>query len=57
MGRREGGQGEVRAQLRGDFANGLVGSQNELKPLLLLQQVGDIILQVGFLVFQDISFL
>lgn len=57
MGRREGGQGEVCAQLRGDFANGLVGSQNELKPLLLLQQVGDIILQVGFLVFQDISFL
>ena len=44
-------------QLGGDLADGPVGGQDELQPLLLLQQVSDVVLQVGLIVFQIIRFL
>lgn len=55
-----GGQGhhrEVRVQVGGDLADGLVGSQDELQPLLLLQKVGNVVLQARLLVLQLIGFL
>lgn len=53
----EGGRQEVRLQLGGDFADGLVGRQDELEPLLLLHQVGDVILQARLLILKHVSFL
>lgn len=53
----DGGHQEVRLQLGGDFADGLVGRQDELEPFLLLHQIGDVILQARLLILKHISFL
>lgn len=55
-----GGQGhhrEVRLQIGGNLADGLVGSQDELQPLFFLQKVGNVVLQARLLVLQLICFL
>lgn len=53
----DGGQGKLGLQLWWDFADGLVGSQDELQPFFLLQQISNIILQAGLLIFKLVSFL
>lgn len=57
MGGGQGDHGEVRVQIGGNLADGLVGSQDELQSLFLLQEVGDIVLQAGLFVLQLIGFL
>ena len=57
VGQGDGHHWEVCVQLGGDLADGLVGSQDELKLLFLLQEISDITLQVGLLILELISFL
>jgi hypothetical protein len=49
--------GESDVQVCGDFADGLVGREDELQSLFLLQEVGDVVLNVGLLILQLIGFL
>ena len=57
VGRGDGHGRESDVQVCGDFADGLVGREDELQSLFLLHEVSDVILNVSLLILQLISFL
>lgn len=54
---RDGWLWEAGGHVSGDLADGFVCSEDELQPLLLFEEVGDVVLKSGFLILELVSFL